>query len=243
MRQGHIWVTLIAVGLSFLGGFLLANAFNRSELEKLRTDNEQLRSDKEKSSTENLTLSDEEIKARIAEANQNPDDLKFQRNLGLALYRYASLKQDTHLLGEALPLLERVLKLQPGNQEMLIALGNTHFDSGYFGDDPARFPRAREYYLEALELSPENVELLADIGLTYFLQSPADDTKAIEYFDRTLSLDADHEKALQFMIQAQWRSNRVEIASQYLDRLRASAPKSPSVRELTSLLMKPPPTK
>lgn len=243
MGRGYILISLVAVALSFLGGFLLANAFNRSELDKLRSDNERLRNVEKQGGPENLMLSEEEIRARIAEADANPDDLKFQRNLGLALYRYASLKQDTRLLDKAVPLLERALKLSSSDPEIAVALGNTHFDIGYFGDEPKRFPQARQYYEKALGKKPDNAELLADIGLTYFLQSPADNDKAIGSFEDALKIDRNHEKSLQFIIQAHWRMNRPEIAAKYLTQLKEISPNSPSVRELTAILMQPPPSK
>lgn len=241
MRQSYIWISLVAVGLSFLGGFLLANAFNRNEIDQLRSDNQKLKTAAAKSSAGTPSLSDDEIIALIERADASPDDLQTQRNIGLALYRYSSLNQDPKLLEKAIPILERALKINQDQLEILITLGNTHFDIGYFGNETSRFPLAREFYVKAIERSPENAELCADIGLTYFLQLPPDDEKAIEAFEKALKLDKNHEKSLQFLVRSQWRQNRNELASKYLTQLKEVNPKNPAINELTSLLMQPPP--
>lgn len=112
MNGKVFWLSIAAVVVSFVGGFLLANALNRSELNALRAENERLKTSSNES-TENqtgLALSDEEIREKIAEADRNPNNYPFQKNLGLALYRYAAMKQDADLLAEAGRFLSRALK-------------------------------------------------------------------------------------------------------------------------------------
>src|SRR5205809_578982 len=79
-----------------IGGFLLANSLNRTEMNSLRAqldESKTSRSTDPKNSDES-TLSGDEIKTKIAEADKNPGNLSFQKDLGIALYRYSAMKQD-----------------------------------------------------------------------------------------------------------------------------------------------------
>jgi hypothetical protein len=58
-------------------------------------------------------LSDEEIDAKIAEADSNPENLQFQKGLGVALYRYGAMRQDVAVIDKALKILERAHQLDP----------------------------------------------------------------------------------------------------------------------------------
>ena len=70
MNSKFIWLSTLGVILSFAGGFLLANALNRSELVKVQTENTRLQ--KEQSPTANkqaeLDLSVKEIEDNIKKA-------------------------------------------------------------------------------------------------------------------------------------------------------------------------------
>ena len=86
-------------------GTLLANSINRREMNNLRGENERLRVDNSNSSGNEL--SNDEIDAKIAEADKDPNNLQYQKNLGTALYQYATMKQDAELLQKSIRLLER----------------------------------------------------------------------------------------------------------------------------------------
>src|SRR5262245_32330644 len=98
---------ILAILLSFFVGFYIANTLNRSELEALRTVKNPSSSSPQNDAEQ--TLSPEEIRQRIAEADENPDDLKLQEKFGTALYQYAAMKQDAKLLAEVSRLLQRVV--------------------------------------------------------------------------------------------------------------------------------------
>jgi predicted Zn-dependent protease len=228
--------SLIAVIASFAGGFLIANALNRSEMNALRLENERLKIE----STESFegkgetSISDNEIKDKIAEADQNPANFDFQKNLGLALYKYASMKQDTELLKESVRILTRADGLGKDDSEVAIGLGNACFDLGYFGKNNEELIKSREYYNRVLAEQPNDAEVRTDLGLTYFLIDPPDDEKAVAEFQRSLKSDPKHEKTLDFIIQALIRLNRVRDAENYLSQLRAVDPSSESITGLTA---------
>ena len=66
MEKNHLLLSLVAVGLSFIGGFLLANTLNRGELAKLRAEYERSKnSAPTQANTAELTLSDDEIESHL----------------------------------------------------------------------------------------------------------------------------------------------------------------------------------
>jgi tetratricopeptide (TPR) repeat protein len=212
----------VAVIVSFIGGFLLANALNRNELNNLRAENERLKTSQNEP-TQNqsgLALSDAEIRGKIAEADRNPTNFAFQKNLGLALYRYAAMKQDAELLSEVGRLLNRAFENNKQDYDVAVALGNIYFDIGYFKQDNAQFQKAREFYLIALGQRPNDADVRTDYGLTYFLVSPPEPEKAVSEFQKSLQTNPKHEKSLQVMAQTLLSQNNILEAEKYLAKLR-----------------------
>lgn len=242
MPKRYIAISIISVILSFIGGFLVANALNRSEVATLRNQVEKIGAEPNNANTSSneATLSDTEIRSKIAEADANPDNFAFQRDLGLALYRYSAMQQDTNLLRESARLLERALKLNPGDYQIKVALGNANFDVGYFEKKNEPFENARKYYKMALDARPNDVDVRTDYALTYFLQTPPDNRNAIKEFEAALKDNPKQEKALQFLTRAYWQAGQGELAIETLKRLRSVNPASPVLKELEELLLQPP---
>lgn len=237
MEKKFFWISIFAIAISFAGGFLLANAMNRSEMAALRSENERLKAPSTEPQNEGgLTLAKEEIDRKLAEAEQNAGDFQYQKNLGLALYRYAAMKQDPELLAKVVTVLDRAASLDPKDQAVTIGLGNAHFDIGYFSKNNDSFARAREYYDKALIERPDDAEIRTDVALTYYLQQPADLDKAIETFKLSLKADPKHEKTLQFLIQAYIKQQKPEEAAQFLEELKKANPASPSIAELSTMI-------
>lgn len=239
MTSKCVWITIIAAVAGFVGGFLFANALNRSELDAVKAGNNSQPQQSQNSAAQNpsdLTLTNEEIGQKIAEADANPDNFAFQRNLGIALYRYAAMKQDTELLSESARILRRALSLNPEDSDLQVALGNAHFDIGYFKKDNSSFARAREYYQKVLTKKPADVDLRTDLGLTYFLQEPPELDLAAAEFEKALETNPKHEKTLQFLVQSLIKKNDNEKAAKYLEQLKQANPSSPSIAELSTLL-------
>lgn len=233
MNKKVFWLSLIAVAVSFAGGFLLANALNRKELAFLRSENERLKSGPANNDTA-LTLTDEEIRKTIAEADQNPQNFSFQKNRGLALYRYAATTKDANLLAEAARILLRAHELETKDYAVIVGLGNTYFDIGYFKKDNDAFQKSREIYQKALEQKPADADVRTDLGLTYFLQNPPNYEKSMEEFQKSLKANPKHEKTLQYSIQTLLRQNNVSEAEKFLTQLKNANPNNESLAELAS---------
>lgn len=231
MRSSAVWISLIAGIVCFVAGFSFANYLNRTELSGLRGENERLKSS-QPSDTNQLDLSNEEIEAKLAEAQQNSDNFAFQKSLGLGLYRYGAIKQDKAIIEKALPVLVRAYGLDPDDYDIIVGLGNVYYDIGYFGKDNPSFERSREFYNKALAKRPDDIEVRTDLGLTYFLQEPPDYAAAIAEFEKSLAINPKHEKTLSFAALAMKNQNK--DAAKYSDVLRTINPNSPTLRELAS---------
>jgi tetratricopeptide (TPR) repeat protein len=236
MNRKVFWLSIIAVVGSFIGGFLLANSLNRNELNVLRSENERLKTNQNESSQNQsgLALSDEEIRGKIAEADSNPNNYAFQKNLGLALYRYAAMKQDADLLGEVGRLLNRAFENNKQDYDVTVTLGNIHFDIGYFKKDNGQFQKAREFYLLALQQKPNDADVRTDLGLTYFLVNPPENERAINEFQKSLQVNPKHEKTLQVITQALLNQNNLSEAEKYLVKLKDINSKNQYLTELES---------
>lgn len=238
MKTKVLLLTIAAVLLSFVGGFLLANALNRNELNSLRGKNERLKNTQtaaRQNESEN-NLSDEEIREKIAEADRNPTNFAFQKGLGLALYRYATVKQDTKLLEEVARLLFRASEINSKDYDVIVALGNLYFDIGYYKKNNEDFQKARELYQKALEQKPNDTDVRTDLGLTYFLTNPPETEKAIVEFQKSLEANDKHEKTLQVLTQALLSQNKTTEAEKYLDFLREVNQNNEVLPELTTRL-------
>jgi len=238
MANKSYLITIIAVLVSFAVGFLLANALNRDELDAVRLENNRLKTS-EANNTQNtteLTLTNDEIQTKIADADANPGNFTFQKNLGLALYRYGSMKKDSALISESARILQRAFDLDQTDLEIQTGLGNSYFDIGYFNNDNESFARSREYYGKVLAKKPHDVEIRTDLALTYFLQQPPELERAVAEFEKSQAIDPQHEKTLQFLIQSLIKQNETEKAANYLKQLKQANADNPSIAELSSLL-------
>ena len=226
MKQISIWVTFLSVIAAFAGGFWLANYLNRSEITSLRSSGEQSRSDLEETnrSTQELTLSNAEIDTKLKEAEQNAGNFSFQKGLGLGLYRYGAMRQDKAIIEKAIPVIERANALDPSDVDVLVGLGNAYFDMGYFGKENKDFETARTYYAKALVKRPRDVEIITDLGLTFYLQQPPKYDEALAEFERALSIEPKHEKTLDFTIRT--LSSLRKDTKEYVERLRSINPNS-----------------
>ena len=66
-------------------------------------------------------------------------------------------------------------------------LGNLYFDA-------ERYDEAIKWYGDAIKLSPKDVDVSTDLGVSYYYSNQPD--KALEQFDHSLSLDPKHGKTL-----------------------------------------------
>ena len=227
---------MIATLIGAIAGFFVANAVSRNRASALRMAPATNSAIPGPATGSNQTLTPEEIAAAVRRADENPRDFQTQKQIGFALYRYATMTEDVELLRRALPILVRASDLQSSDREVTVMLGNAYFDVGYFAKENAALREARIAYGKALAAEPNDADVLTDVGLTYFLESPPRMDLAAAEFRKSLDLQPRHEKTLRFMIEALIKLEKKSEAERYLEQLRSVNPQSPSIAELSRML-------
>ncbi|MFZ1700509.1 MAG: tetratricopeptide repeat protein [Pyrinomonadaceae bacterium] len=234
MQKNTLLFVIAAALGGFIGGFMLANSMNRSEMTSLRSQATQpaANSTGQPSNSAATTLSPEEIQAKIDEADQNADDFAFQKSLGIGLYRYAAMSQDVKTLGEAERILIRAGRLNPRDFDVFVALGNAEFDIAFFNRDSAKFAAARATYQKALEIKPGDLDVQTDLALTYFLPEPPDNEKAAGALEKVIAADPKHSRSMGFLAQTYLRLGKIADAEKMLAKLKELDPKSELIADI-----------
>lgn len=229
------FVIAAAIG-GFVGGFWLANSINRSAGTTMPSNTAAGTNSGAVTASPETELTDAEIKAKIAEADQSPGNLSFQRDLGISLYRYAAMKQNPDLLADAVRILERADSLKKDDFDILVALGNAHFDIGFFKKYVASFQKARDIYTKALAIRPGEPDVSTDLGISYYVQEPADLDKAAAELERVSKSNPKHERSLQFLVQVYAKQKKVAQAEAAFAKLKAINPSSSALSELSTMI-------
>jgi len=238
MDKNSVLVAIIALLSGFIGGFLVANSLNRSEINSLRVGSvvqSSAPNTGSKTTPDDQTLSPAEIKSKIDEADKNPDNFSFQKNLGIALYRYGAMKQDENVIGEAARILTRANTLDEKDFEVLVSLGNAEFDLGFAKKEAARFDKARADYLKALTIR-EDADVRTDLGISYFVQEPPDLAKSATELEKVISANPRHDRSIQFLIQVYIKQGRMADADKALAKMKEISPGNPAINDLTTQL-------
>jgi tetratricopeptide (TPR) repeat protein len=240
MQKTTVLITIIVGLLGFISGFLLANFLNRSDIQNLRARNDGISIGQSATPGASVapSLSSEEIRSKIDEADRNPENFEYQKDLGLALYRYAAMTQDPDVLEHARRLLERAASLNGNDYHTLVGLGHAEFDIGFFKKDLSKFEKAREIYARALKMRPNDPDIQTDMGISYFVQEPPAYDRAEAELKKVAAIDPKHERSLQFLIQVYARQKRIPEAKATLERLRGLNPANTAIKELSSLIDK-----
>ncbi|MFV0387246.1 MAG: tetratricopeptide repeat protein [Pyrinomonadaceae bacterium] len=220
----------MGVTFGFAGGFFVANGLNKSRITELETQSVlQSNNQPETNSQSQDQLSAEEIKAKIAEADSNPKNFDYQKNLGAALFQYAQSKQDKTLLAEAERLLSRANSLKPDDYNLLVSLAIVNFDIAQINNDPKANQKSRELFAKSLSVKPDNPDVLADYAATFLEFEPEDVNKAQAELQKALKINPKNERALQFMVQVKLKMGETDQAKSYLAQLKQVNANNPSI--------------
>lgn len=232
MKNKGWWISAVALVIGLIIGFILANSFNRSELNNLRAENQSLKqNNSENRSQKNDDLSDDEIRNKISEADQNPQNFAFQKNLGIGLYRYATVKENVDLLSDVEKILRRAHQLNENDYDVTINLGHSVFDSAYAKKDNEKFIQAREIYQTALRQKNDD-EIRIDYSLTYLFINPPETEKTITELNKVLQNNPNQERALQFKAQALAIEKKWAESKAVISELRKINPDNPAIADL-----------
>lgn len=133
--------------------------------------------------------------------------------------------------------LKSVAGREASNAAPRVQLGNLYFDAERYDD-------AIKWYEEAVKLSPNDVNVSTDLGVSYYYSNLPD--KALQQFDHSLALDPKHAKTLLNVgIVRAFGKQDLDGASQAWQQVIALAPDSPegqaAKRALDSLRSAHPP--
>jgi tetratricopeptide (TPR) repeat protein len=235
MQKNTLLFVIIALFVGFASGFWLANSLNRSAMNTAAAQKPSASSNSNSlPSKQEPELTDEEIKAKISEADKNPTNFTFQKELGTALYQYAAMKQDASLLDNAARILDRSISLDPKDVDVLISSGNAHFDIGFAKKDASQYKKARDLYTSALDLKPDDADVATDLGLTYFLQEPPAYDKAAAQLQKVADANPKHTRSLQFLVRVLIKQNKLSEAEKALAKLKGIDPNYDAIPDLTS---------
>jgi tetratricopeptide (TPR) repeat protein len=242
-----------AIGLivGALAGFLFANQANRKELDNLRAQVAQAKAGKPDAQTSAggasggqspasqdsapAMPSPQEIRDLITKADARADDGDYQRQVGQGVYMYSLAQGDAALMPEAIRLLKRAEQADPKNYQTILLLANAHFALGQEGD-AKKYDEARAYYLRALATKPDDANLHALLGMTYYFGSPSDPQRAIAEYRKSLAKDPRHEMALQNLATALIATGATGEAERRVGELEQVNPNNNSLNNLRAQL-------
>jgi len=238
MNKNTVLVGIAALLAGFIGGFVLANKLNGAEIAALKSQAgpQTQTNSNQAQQADQFSLSEGEIRAKIAEADQNPTNFAFQKDLGIGLYRYAAIKQDLALFQESIRILERADSINNRDFDVLVAVGNGYFDIGFAKKDLASFQKAREIYGRALAVKPGDADVQADVGISYFVQEPPDYAKAAIELQKVTEANPRHTRSMQFLAEVLLKQNKLAEAEKLLAKLKEIDPNNNAVTELTARL-------
>ncbi len=158
------------------------------------------------------------VKAAIERADKEPDNLDAQMQVA---QMYSQIQQ----FDQAILYLTRANKIQPDNYEVIVALGNSNFDS-------QNYDAAEKWYSAALAKKPDDVDVLTDHGLTYMFRAQPDYDRAISEFQKAMQIDPKHEQTLQDLVVAYTEKHDAKQAQAMLDKLVEVNPQNAAIPEL-----------
>lgn len=235
----------VGILLGFIIGFILADQLNKPELESTRAEVARLRASGEakepstgeersvvKGSDSFPTLTEEQLKNAVTQADADPSNAELQHKVGQALYFYAWEKGNAKILPEVARILKRAHTLDPKNYRTTVVAGDAHFLLASQSGDAKTLGEARRFYEAALASQPDDAQVRTNLGRTYFFDKPSNPQRAITEYRRALQSDPQQELSLQSLAAALIETGGLDEAARRLDELEKM---SPSNTELSGL--------
>ncbi len=198
-------VTALLVG-SVLG-FFAANYLNRSETGSARDGQAHLGVPVQTDQASGMMPDVAEV---ISAAQSSPGDFDAQ-------LRAAGMYLQIQRADKAEPFLDSASAIGELTVDQTVAVANAYFDI-------RRFDKARPLYLKALESKPEDLNLRADLGVTFVEGSTPDFARAFAEFEAALRINPRHEPTLHNLGIAQIKNGDRASAEKTLERLEEANP-------------------
>ena len=165
-----------------------------------------------------------EGQAAIDKATQAPDDFDAQLKAADAVYQAGRFD-------EAIVFLTTANKLNPGDREVIVHLGNANFDGDHYEE-------AEKWYIAALAKKADDLNVRTDLGLTFVFRDPPNYDRAIQEFNKSLEIDPNHIQTLQNLTVAYTKKGDAAKANATLGRLESIDAKNTSLAKLREEIQK-----
>jgi cytochrome c-type biogenesis protein CcmH/NrfG len=126
--------------------------------------------------------------------------------------------------------LQARLQQNPNDTEAMLRLANLNFDI-------RNWSRAQELYIKYLELNPQDVDVMTDLGISYRETRQFD--QALQMFAKAKAADPNHWQAYyNEVVVLAFDLKRLDEANQSLAKLQALQPDNPNVAQLAEAVAK-----
>lgn len=166
----------------------------------------------------------EEVQAAVEKAKAEPDNFDAQ-------IKAADLYNQIGRYDDSIAYLKNANKIKPDDYETIVNLGNLNFDS-------EKFEEAEKWYSQALTKKPDSVNVRTDLGLTFIFRQPPNYDRAIEEFEKSLKVDANHIQTLQNLTVAYTKKSNAAKANEILAKLEAIEPTNSAIPKLKEEIKK-----
>lgn len=245
MNRQKILYAVAGLVLGAAAGFVFANSANRRELDDLRAEVARAKAGaagreagggrQGAGGQQSPADAEREVRELVARADAAPSDAAAQRRAAERAYAHALTSGQSAFLADAARLFKRAHEADPANYDTLLLLANSHLTLGVAGD-AKNFLDARGYYLKALEIKPDDVNLHTLLGMTYSYAQPPDPAAAIREYRKALARDPRHEMALQNIASALIAAGEREEAARRVEELSSAHPANKSLDNLRAQL-------
>jgi tetratricopeptide (TPR) repeat protein len=148
------------------------------------------------------------------------------------------MKQDLSILAESVRILERANSLNDRDFDVLVALGNAHFDIAFNKKDGSDFQKAREIYANALQVKPDDADVQTDIGISYFWQPSPDYNKAVTALEKVLAANPTHTRSMQYIARSYIKLGKFADAEKVVAKIKSVDPSDEAITDLASEIAK-----
>lgn len=226
MQKGNITFGVVGLVVGLIVGFMFANSVNYSDGQQIsppvtssgtQSGNPGLPADHPPLGTSSGNSSQAgpipEVMASIEKAKQEPQNFEAQMTAADLYYQIRRFE-------DAAKYYEIANRLKPGDNEAQIKAGNAYFDA-------EKYEEAEKWYLLALEKDSKNINVINDLGLTFYLRTPRDVDRAIKEYKKALDIEPQHEITLQNLYLAYAEKGDTDNLAKTLELLKKVNPNNP----------------
>lgn len=226
MNKENILFGIIGLLAGLIIGFMFANSVNQSALKPVTTavnPNAAIPPGHPDINETNGAMQPQ-VQAAIEKAKAEPNN--FEAQIKAAEMYYQIQKFDG-----AVEFLKQANKIKPDDYETTVNLGNAYFDAG-------NYVEAEKSYSAALAKKADDINVRTDLGLTFIFREPPNYDRAIQEFQRSLAIDANHPQTLQNLTVAYTKKGDAAKAKETLARLEGIDAANTSIPKLREEIQK-----